>query len=347
MSGLDATVASGTTAVDGVQEIEVYEALGEPTRFRVRLGVPVIDDDLPALADPLVDPGSEISIVSGGEMLVKGPVTGHRVHLSGEDQTSTLDVVGGDRLLELAREARITSWSMMRASDVVGLIALGYGMIPDVEATGTFYSPISNDLVQRGSDFDFIRGLARRHGYLLWLSLGPMGAIEFVHFKPPPVAGGTTTKLEVHLPGSALDEIDIEWDSDRPTSVTMAGLDTGSLSTIDASLAQSPLPPMASQNLAAVTDGPRTSLAVAPGADLASISGTGASLLGRAELFVRATGATTVARTGTVLHAHTLVDLDGVGQRHSGVWLVDSVRHLIDPVAHRMEFTLARNGWEA
>jgi hypothetical protein len=345
MNGMDAAVVSTGGEVGDVQEIEVLESLGETTRFRYRVPVRIADGDLPALSSAAADPGATTTVVASGDLLVRGPVTGQRVHLSGEGETSWLDVLGGDRTLEMAQEAKITSWSAMRASDAVTSIVAGYGLIPEVTSTGTVFSPTGHDLVQRGTDLTFVRRLARQHGYLFWLSLTPIG-LETAHFGPPPVSGSGDVTLALHLDGAALDEVDLAWESDRPTSATASGLDTGTLETLDASVSASPLPAMAGTGLAAANGGGWSTLTAAPGDDAATLTGPGQETLTEADLFVRARATTAYPRVGAVLHAHSLVDLDGLGGRHSGTWLVASVRHLVDSVSHRMECTFVRNGWE-
>ena len=342
---MDAAVVSTGGDVGEVQEIEVMESLGEATRFRYRVPVRIADGDLPALSAAAADPGATVTVVASGDLLVLGPVTGQRVHLSGEGETSWLDVMGGDRTLEMGQEAKITSWSAMRASDAVTAILAGYGFVPEVTSTGTVFSPAGHDLVQRGTDLAFVRRLARQHGYLLWLSATPIG-LEIAHFGPPPVSGSGDVTLALHLDGAALDELDLAWASDRPTSATASGVDTGTLETVDASVSESPLPAMAATGLAAANGGAWSTLTVAPGDDAATLTGPGQDVLTEADLFVRARAATSFPRVGRVIHAHTLVDLDGLGSRHSGTWLVASVRHLVDAVSHRMECTFVRNGWE-
>jgi len=345
VSGLDATVVSSGGDVGAVSEIEVLETLGETTRFRFRVPVRIEDGDLAALANGATDPGATVTVVASEELLVTGPVTGQRVHLSGEGETSYVDVLGGDRTLEMAREAKITSWSSMRASDAVTAVLADYGFVPEVTSTGTVFGPTGHDLVQRGTDLAFVRRLARQHGYLFWLSTTPVG-LEVAHFGPPPVSGSSEATLALHLDGAALDRVDLAWDADRPTMVTAAGLDSGTVETVDASVAASPLAAMAGQGLAAVNGGGYSALTVAAGDDASTLSGPANDALTEADLFVRARAATTYTRAGRVLHAHTLIDLDGLGQRHSGAWLVASVRHIVDAVSHRMECTFVRNGWE-
>ena len=46
-----------------------------------------------------------------------------------------------------------------------------------------------------------------------------------------------------------------------------------------------------------------------------------------------------------VVHAHTMAALSGVGQRHSGNYVVSRVVHDIDPYDHVMTVGLVRNGW--
>jgi hypothetical protein len=342
---LEAAVASSGGDVGDVQEIEVLESLGEATRFRYRVPVHIDDGDLPALGKPAYDPGATTTIVASGAILVRGPVTGQRAHLSGEGDTSWLDVLGGDRTLEMGREAKIASWSAMRASDAVSAILAGHSFIPEVTSTGTVFSPTGHDLVQRGTDLEFVRRLARQHGFLFWLGVTPVG-LEVAHFAPPPVTGSPDATLSLHVDGATLDQLDLEWDADRPTSTTSAGLDVGTLEEVDASVSASPLAAMAGKGLAAANGGRHSTLTVAPGDDAATLTGPGRDVLTEADLFVRARAATTFDRVGTVLHAHRLVALNGLGRRHSGTWLVASVRHLIDAVSHRMECTLVRNGWE-
>ena len=115
MTGLEAVVASSAGEVGTVRQIEVLESLGEPTRFRYRLPVAVADGDLPALARRGNDPGATITIGASGAALVRGPVTGQRAHLSRDEDSSWVDVLGGDRSLELDRKAVVTSWSAMRS----------------------------------------------------------------------------------------------------------------------------------------------------------------------------------------------------------------------------------------
>ena len=286
-----------------------------------------------------------ITVIASGDCLVRGPVGRHRVHYTGLADGNTLDVTGRDRCAELDDTERVVSWSNMRASDAVMAIVATKGLVPDVEATSVLHSQLTHELVQHGTDLDFIRRLADRYGYYFWVTSTALG-VDTADFKRAPVEAAPTATLNIHLSPSAFDELVVEWDAEQPTEVTAGGVDLSSLSTLDGSVAASPLSPMTANNLAQVASGIRTALVTAPGDAGAEIAAFGESVLAASELFVTCTGVTTMARAGTAIRAHTTVELDGLGDRYSGVWLVAEVRHLIDAVSHRMECTFVRNGWE-
>ena len=101
MSGMDAAVVSSGGAVGDVSEIEVLEVLGEPTRFRFRVSAPVSGGDIPALGNASYDPDATITVLASSAPMLRGKVTGQRAHLSGDSETSWVDVVGSDRSVEM------------------------------------------------------------------------------------------------------------------------------------------------------------------------------------------------------------------------------------------------------
>ena len=64
-----------------------------------------------------------------------------------------------------------------------------------------------------------------------------------------------------------------------------------------------------------------------------------------ASWFIRATCQTSLDRLASVVRAHSVVEIQGAGKRHSGKYFVSAVRHTIDPAMHRMDLELVRNAW--
>lgn len=326
--------------------VEVHERLGEATTFALRYAMDVADGDFPLLVDDRFAPGSVISIlapVAGTtHCLVRGVVHAQRIHFEHGGAGSWVEVQGSDRLVEMDRESKSEVWDG-RASDVVSSIFADNGFMPDVESTSTTFADTTHQLVQRDSDLRFVRRLARRHGYHVWVTSDATG-METAHFKPLPLGDDPAVELTVNLAPPSLDAIDVTWDVERPTSVEALQLDLGSLSDIDGA-AETPLDALGSDSLSSIAGDTRSVFLTAPADDADALSARAAGALVDADLFLRANCRTSVAQLGAVVRAHTVASVRGLGSRHSGSYLVSSVRHAIDATGHVMEMELLRNAW--
>jgi hypothetical protein len=201
-------------------------------------------------------------------------------------------------------------------------------------------------LIQRETDLAFIRRLARRNGNLFWVTCDESG-VETAHFKRPPLDGQAACDLVINLtdPRSNVTALEISWDVERPTKAVPAELDLNNLSDLSGEVERSPLTALGGTALADIVSDPRVVHVTAPIDDNGDLQARGEGAVIEASFFVRASGSTTLSALGKVLRAHTLVNLRGVGSRHSGLWLCSSVRHAMDQTEHVMEFELIRNGW--
>lgn len=332
----------------GASSVEVYERMGQATTYCIHYGVDISEGDLPLLAEDKLSAGSELSILgeAGGEAfcLVKGPVYGQRIHLVDGCAGSDLEVLGADTSIAMDREDKATVWPNVTDLEAVTAVLGSHAYLPDVESTPGRHLETKHALVQRGSDLGFVRRLARRNGYLFWITCDPTG-VETAHFKPPPVDGGAEVGLSINLSDSNIGELKIDWDVERPTSAVSAQLDLNSKTGIDGSADASPVTPLGLQGLSMVAGGTRSLHLTTPADDVGDLKGRTEGALVEADFFVRANCQTTAHLLGSVVRSHTLVNLQGAGSRHSGNYLCSAVRHTIDAVSHRMEIELLRNGW--
>jgi hypothetical protein len=321
--------------------VEVCERMGQPTTFRIRYEVEVGSSEFDRLVDARLDAGSMLSVLvpgrSGNECLVKGPVGAQRIHFEHGGAGSYVEVRGSDSAIKMDREAQSKIWSDVTDSQAVTSILGGYGLVPDVGSTDGGHYENKHVLVQRESDLSFVRRLARRNGFVFWVSADALG-IETGHFQRPPVDGGPAMTLIINQAPPALEQLDVRWDIERPTSVVSAQLDLNTKELLDGSQQRSPLSALGSQDLAAITGDTRSILLAAPSSDGALIE---------SYFFIRASGETRIDRTGSPVRAHTVIEIQGAGSRHSGKYFVAGVRHTIDPDSHRMELELLRNAWGA
>jgi hypothetical protein len=329
--------------------VEVTERMGQPTVFKLIYRIDIAEGDLPMLADSRLDPGSELTILvptdNGTHCLVKGPVTGQRIHYQHGGAGSTLEVQGMDNSITMDREAKSQLWSGLTDSDAVSSILGGYGFVPDVEATSAGHFEDKHALVQRGSDLQFVQQLARRNGYLFWMSCDEYG-VQTAHFKRPPLDDVSGVELIINLESPNLETFDIEWDVERPTSVDALQLDLNTLSDIDGRVSQTPQTPLGAIDLASITGDVRSQFLSAPSDDAGDLQARGEGALIESGWFIRASCATTLAVLRDLVRAHSVITVRGAGSRYSGSYWVKQTEHIIDDVSHRMNVELLRNAWE-
>ncbi len=349
--GLGIAVAVGTTPdpeLAGAVWVRVNERMGEPTTYSLRYDIDIEEQDFPALADGRLDAGSALAVIapfaSQNVYLVKGPVRGQRVSFAAGGGGSFLEVEGVDTSVAMDYETRAAVWTDVTDSDAVSTIVGRYGYTPDVEDTRPGHFERKHALVQRDTDFGFVRTLARRNGCLFWISADAEGA-ETAHFKRPVLDGEPAVTLEFNPDNHTIEDLELTWDVDRPTSAAAAQLNVNDTSTIEGDVTASPLRALGTTPLAAVAGGTRSVHMVAPVDDAGDLTARGEATLIESGWFVRATCQTRPEVVGAIVRASTLVKLQGVGKRHSGLYYVAAVSHFIDASEHRMTLELVRNGW--
>ena len=336
--------------VAAANSVMVSERIGQPTYLRLDYSLDIADGDLPLLKESKLGPGSNISVLvptaDETHCLVKGPVYGQEIHFEHGGAKSTLSVLAADSLIKLDREDKVVEWKDLTDSSAVQSI-LGSDFVPDIATTAAGHQELKHTLIQRETDLAFIRRLARRNGFLFWLTCDAEGT-ETAHFKRPPLEGDAVCDLIINLsdPKPNVTVLDISWDVERPTKAEAAELDLNSKSDITGDVERSPLTALGGSGLADIVSNPYVTHLYAPVDDSGDLQARSEGALIDASFFVRATGTTSLTTLRKVLRAHTLVNLRGAGSRHSGLWFCSAVRHIIDVSEHRMEFELIRNGWK-
>ena len=349
--GLGIVIAvAGTpdTELSDAVSVEVFESMSEMTTFRIRYDLAIQEGDFPALVDARLDPGSEVAVIAPlndkNNYLVKGPVTAQQIHFVHGGGGSYVEVSGADTSIAMDRETKSTVWTDLTDSDAVSTIFGQYGYTPDVDATQAGHFEAKHTLVQRESDLSFVRRLARRNGFLFWITCDENG-IETARFKRPELEGEPAGNIDINLDSNNIAALDLEWDVERPTSAVAAQVDLSDKSAIDGGVEQSPLTPLGAQPLSAIATGTRSIHVLMPVDDSGDLTARGEAALIDSGWFIRATCQTSVNAMSAIIRANSLVNLRGVGTRHSGKYYVKSVRHTIDPSAHNMEIELIRNAW--
>ncbi|HEY4030714.1 MAG TPA: hypothetical protein VGM25_10245 [Caulobacteraceae bacterium] len=339
-------------------ELEVEENLDLPGAFRLTLPITATSDgDYDTVSDARLGPLSNIAVTAQAadgqtHCLFDGYILAQEIHVDTGTAKSTVKVSGQDAtwLMNVTETAK--EWADVTDGSVANTIFQTYGFIPDpgnLDDDSAAWSEDSATLMQRASDAQFLRQLARRDGKLFRVFCTDTPGQRTGYFGMPSLDGDPATTLILNPSDTAnVGEFDISWDVMRPSQVVaMQALfsdndSNGAGGTTD----DDGLTPQAAQDLATFTGSgtpPVTAILTTTAADADTITARARSTLREAGWFVRCEGATDAQRLGSVLRAGTIAQVNAAGAMHSGAYLVWSVRHHINTEKHEMRFVLVRN----
>ena len=363
-----------------VSSLEVEESMDLPGA--VQLNVPVgtsASGDLTYVSDSRFQPMANLAVVvtpaagsaagspaaslgqaasalgvggSGGsssQCIFDGYILSHKLHLETGNANSTLAVWGQDSSWMMNLTENVKEWVDVTDADVANAIFGNYGITPSSDNTADdspSHTESGHSLMQRGSDIQFLRTLARRNGKFCRVACADQPGKRTGYFAKPKLDGTPAAVLSLNdLQAWTVSALDLSWDATLPTGVVarQALFTDSDENGVSADTSDSGLAPMGSRGLAALTGKPMTVYVSAPVDSGGELSLRATSLLRESGWFVRCEGEADLARLGVVLRAGTIVSVIGIGTLNSGSYLVWSVRHTITADAHKMKFVLVRN----
>ena len=336
-----------------VSRLEVEENADLPGAISLTLPVGVKDEELTWVSDPKLRPYANIAVVAtapdaSDECIFDGYVLTHKVHLPSGTAGATVEVWGQDASVLMGMTERVKVWSGMTEADVAQQIFASYGISAasaNDKDPGPTHSEDEHALVQRGSDADFLRRLARRTGRWFRVAAADEPGIRSGWFAPPDLDAASVVTIGVtDSATSAVAALDFAWDASRPTSVEsrQVSLSDNDMAGVSADTTDSGLSPLDARTLAQFTGRQRTVILTAA-ADTAELPDRSAALLREANWFVRCEGTADVNVLKRVLRVGQVVEVEGCGSVLSGKYLVWSVRHTFTTQAHTMAFALVSN----
>jgi hypothetical protein len=284
-----------------------------------------------------------------GQCIFDGYALSHKIHLDSGITNSTLVVWGQDASWLMNLTEKVKEWVNVTDATVANTIFGDYGITPsdqNLADDSPSHTEDGHSLMQRGSDIQFLRNLARRNGKVCRIACADQPGVRTGYFATPSLDGDPVVTLTLtDVQNWTVKALDLEWDATRPTSVIARQAlfsdpdpEGASADTVD-----SGLPALSDRTLADFTGQPMTVLLAAPVDDAGELTLRAQALLRDAAWFVRGEGEADVERLGMVLRAGMVVAIAGIGALHSGRYLVWRVRHVIGQDQHTMKFTLVRN----
>ncbi|MEH2028377.1 MAG: hypothetical protein V7K67_01625 [Nostoc sp.] len=354
---------NGTAADDNfyntLSTLEVEENIDLPGAIQLNLPVSHSGDgDLTFVNDARLKPLANLAVVvipdnKSAECIFDGYVLSHKLHLETGTTNATLQVWGQDASWLMNLEEQVKEWVDITDASVANSIFSTYGITPSTDNTNDdspSHTEDGHSLMQRASDIQFLRNLARRNGKFCRVACTNQPGQRTGYFIKPNLDGDAIITLTLNDPEKwTVNALDFDWDITRPSAVkaSQASFTDSDEDGFSADTGDSGLKPLDAQNLAAFAGKPMTVILTTPVDDAGELTFRAQSLLREAGWFVRCEGEADVARLNAILRVGTVVQIEGVGSLNSGKYYVWTVRHSITADAHKMKFVLVRNAMGA
>ena len=288
-------------------------------------------------------------------VLIDGVITKNTIAPGDKGSNSTLTLLGED----LSALMNQSNWSGFpfpacppeaRVAILLAKYAL-FGVIPLVIPSVMLFEPLPTDMIpsQKGTDLDYIRGLADDVGYVFYIDPGPAPGVSKAYWGPQIKSGPVQSALNVDMDAyTNVESLRFNFDQQQnkiPT-VFLYNQQTGISIPI-------PIPPITPLNppLGLIPPLPtnilgdlqpvRDDLSKKPIPQAIMIGLAAAAQWAEA---VTGEGSLDVSRYGTLLKARQLVGVRGAGPAFDGLYYVKSVTHKIKRGEYKQDFELSRNG---
>ncbi len=360
MSTLFDIVIGGTAAKDfdaDIVELEVEENADMPGAFSITLPVSTVSNgDYDTVNDPRLAPLSNVAVTAQAsdgitQCLIDGYILAQKIHLDTGTAKSTIKVWGQDASWLMNATEQAKEWADVTDGAAANSIFGNYGITPDptnLDDDSPAHTADGNTLMQRASDGQFLRMLARRSGKLFRVFCTDTPGQRTGFFAAPNLSASPAQSLVLNDATAAnVQSLDIAFDVMRPSAVNayqvLLSDSSGDTTGAGGNFTDSGLPSLSDQSLATVATSATTALLTTPAAEAGTITQRANALLRDAGWFVRCEGSTDADLLGSILRVGSVVAVNNAGAIHSGNYLVWSVRHKITAEKHEMHFVLVRN----
>jgi hypothetical protein len=311
--------------------------------------------DYPLLANPLLKPFNRVIVmVTFGavpSVLMDGIITRQELNPGDEPGTSTLTVKGEDVSVMMDRKDE----SEEHPAQPEPLIALKliaryaqYGLMPIVIPPGAidFPLPMERIPVQQGTDLQYLRGLAERHGYVFYVMPGPVPFTNVAYWGPPIRVGMLQRAITVNMGPETNAKInEARTDAAGPTMVEGEVQDRSTGQKVPVKTFSSFRAPLAAFPSWLVNfQNNRQEQFRESGVNASQALARAQGTTERASDTVKVEGELDAGRYGGVLRARGLVGVRGAGYLYDGLYYVKQVTHKVALGSYSESFELTREG---
>jgi hypothetical protein len=291
-----------------------------------------------SVLDPLLTPFTPVVVqVSRGDVTYRfeGASTEARWTIAPEG-SSLLSITAVDHTLDLDNEEKIAAWPGSSDSTIAETIFSTYGYDAEVETTPDSPDPDVHVVLQRGSDLAFLRALAEKWGYEMYLEASDIRVTG--HFHPVDPLAEPQGELALGF-GADAQNVAASVQLLEGHRVKVSRIPALSDSSQDAESAGDDQ----AQGSSSLADQAVVLLTPGDVAGEVDPSSTAQGLARRSAFAMRLNVEIDADRVDLMLRARRPVLVRGLGNALSGRYMVDSVRHVVTLDRHRQHVSLLRN----
>lgn len=342
--------APAALVIDAVDEIEVESHLEMASIMRIRFNISLTEDGArwQILDDFLIRRLTSLRlIVSLGIGVPSVVFDGHAVEtvldLSDQPGGSSFTVIALDATALMNLQEKVLPWPNMSDDAIAAAVFAQYGVVPDVAPTQPRRLDVETTVTQRDTDIRFLRHLANRNGFDVYLEPVAPGVV-MGHFHGPRVTSPPEGVLSTNF-GEATNVVSFTARHDmlRPVMASASGVQAATVAPQPAEAVAGVLPPLGLQPFGAIDRPRRTLLRVAGMSQVPELQTLAQGVVERSTWAVTAEGEVDTAAYGGVLKVGSTVLVRGAGLAFSGAYLVERVLHRIRGERYTQQFTLRRN----
>lgn len=349
---------------DDLVAVEVSERVGEPSSFALQVAIFKRPQgggwtrlDQKGAGEGGFTPWQRVTVSAGfddrPDVLIDGYVAGVAPRFEAVEADSHLLVWGYDASYAMDLDEKVKAWPDKKYSDIASELFNAYGLEASIGegAAGTITDTrVVQDkdkdlLIQRGTDWRFLRQLAARVGFDVFVR-GGKG-----YFRPPELSRAPQKDLVVHM-GDVLTNViwfEPRLAGDLPTKVSAQRANVLTKAVEKVEVNASPLRALGGRAGDALRGGRNVSaqpLALASPEPLVSeqaLEAFATAIRRRNDWLVSGEGELDGMLYGRALRADGVVLIKGAGQTFSGRYYVTEVTHRLTPEGYTQHFKVARN----
>lgn len=328
-------------------EMEIEDEHRLAAVFRIKLALNRGEDGLwTFLDDDRVKLWSKVEIslnlADEEQQLIMGYVTHIKPHIDPDENSSFLEILGMDPTCLMSLEEKIKDWPNKTDSDIAREILQNYSLTPRVDDTGVVHDEAATTIIQRETDIQFLKRLARRNGFECFVKN------KTGYFRKPVLTAPPQSVLAAHFGDETnLVKFDGRLNALRPTRVEMHQIDTIGKQIEDAVVEVGDQRQLGRDGAFSISVPNEVTArmfvkhAVALGQP--EMENLCHALFDEAEWLMEARGEIDGACYGAVLQTRNLVPIKGVGEVFSGLYYVTGVKHNFTLNRYVQHFTARRN----